>query len=306
MKVIRAQAMGLCFGVRDALAYLATIADPTSVTVYGELVHNPRVNRDLEQRGFRRTPEDGREGAVPATETVLITAHGISDAERARLEAAGRRLLDTTCPLVRRAHDAALQLDRQGYLVLIIGRREHVEVRGLVGDLRVCEVVGSPTEVRSYGAERIGVIAQTTTPDSLVRAVLEAARALNPGKEIRYVDTVCRPTRERQAALGWLLPQVDALVVVGGRNSRNTNELGEAAWARGVRALRVESAAELEPAWFEGCETVGLTAGTSTLDETVEQVHRALLEMPPGGAHPHSRLSLAAGERQGRPQRASL
>ena len=277
MYVIRAEAMGLCFGVRDALESIAAVADPHQVTVYGELVHNQEVNLRLVERGFHQLTEQGREQAVPV---VLVTAHGISNAERARLESAGRTLLDTTCPLVRRAHQAALRLDAEGCLVLVIGRRGHVEVRGLVGDLRRYELVESPAEVRSYPAERIGVICQTTTPDALLRAVLRAVETKNPGKPIRFVDTVCRPTRERQQALEQLLPAVDALVVVGGKNSRNTRELAEAARARGVRTLQVQSAAELPPGWFDGCQTVGLTAGTSTLDKTIEEVHRALLALP--------------------------
>ena len=279
MQVIRAEAMGLCFGVRDALESIAAVPNPHHVTVYGELVHNQEVNRGLAERGFRQLTEHSRKQAVPETPVVLITAHGISNAERARLESTGRRLLDTTCPLVRRAHQAALRLDAEGCLVLVIGRRGHVEVRGLVGDLRRCEVVESPAEVRSYPAERLGVICQTTTPDALLRAVLRAVQAKNPATEIRFVDTVCRPTRERQQALERLLPAVDALVVVGGKNSRNTRELAETARARGVRTLQVQSAAELRPAWFQEYHTVGLTAGTSTLDETIKEVHRRLLAL---------------------------
>lgn len=279
MEVIRAEAMGLCFGVRDALDYIERVPAPHEVTVYGELVHNEKVNRELVQLGFRQIGEGERETALPGTPAVLVTAHGISNAERARLEQAGRTVLDTTCPLVRRAHDAALQLDAGGWFVVVVGRRGHVEVRGLTGDLRRFEVVESPAEVRSWDTERIGVICQTTTTDALAQEVLAAVRALNPGKPVRFVDTVCRPTRERQQALEDLLPRVDALVVVGGRNSRNTAELAVAARAQGLPAWHVTSAAELDPAWFAGVERVGLTAGTSTLDETIEEVYRALLSI---------------------------
>jgi 4-hydroxy-3-methylbut-2-enyl diphosphate reductase len=281
MDVIRAEAMGLCFGVRQALEYVAAVGDPTQVTVYGELVHNETVNRGLARRGFRRLDEQRRGQALPETPIALITAHGVSDTERARLRGAGLRLMDTTCPLVRRAHDAALGLQSQGCYVLVIGRRGHVEVQGLIGDLPRAEVVESATEVRCYHQEKIGVLCQTTSTEAVVRAVLEAVTAMNPGSEIRFVDTVCRPTRERQQALDRLLPLVDALVVVGGRKSRNTRELAESARARGVPAYRVESAAEVDFGWFQGCRAVGLTAGTSALDETIEEVHRALL-LPPG------------------------
>jgi len=280
MEVIRAEAMGLCSGVRQALEYVAAVGDPRQVTVYGEMVHNETVNRGLARRGFRRLDEQRRGAALPETPAVLITAHGISDTERARLHGAGLRLMDTTCPLVRRAHDAAVRLQSQGCHVLVIGRRGHVEVQGLIGDLPRAEVVESAAEVRCYHQEKIGVLCQTTSTDGLVRSVLEALTAMNPGSEVRFVDTVCRPTRERQQALDRLLPLVDALVVVGGRNSRNTRALAESARARGVPAYRVESAAEVEAGWFQGCRAVGLTAGTSTLDETIEEVHRALLQAP--------------------------
>lgn len=291
MKVIRAEALGLCFGVRDALHYIERISEPGRVTVYGELVHNEKVNQRLVRLGFRRLSENGREGAAPATPAVLITAHGISNRERERLAAAGHEIHDTTCPLVRRAHQAAIQLDHEGYLVLLIGRQGHVEARGLTGDLSRSEIVESPADAREYETEKIGVICQTTTPDSVVMSVLKRIYALNPGKDIRFIDTVCRPTRERQQAVAGLLPEVDALVVVGGRKSRNTAELAEKAVSRGVRAVRIESAAELDPAWFAGCSVVGLTAGTSTLDQTIDEVHHTLLAIP--AAAPASSLVFA-------------
>lgn len=278
MRVIRADVLGLCFGVRDALEAATRAPDPRGTTVYGELVHNPRVAGILDALGYRQLRELERNGAIPDTPAVLVTAHGISNAERLGLESAGRRIVDTTCPLVRRAHDAALQLDAEDCFVVVVGRRGHVEVRGLTGDLRRFAVVESPEEVRRYDTERIGVICQTTTPEALARAVFAAVCRENAGTAVRFVNTICRPTRERQEALDRLLPQVDALVVVGGRNSRNTRELAEAARARGVPAYHVESAAELDPAWFAGFETLGLTAGTSTLDETIDAVEKTLIE----------------------------
>ena len=268
---------------------------------------------------------------MPETPVVLITAHGISNEERARLESTGRRLLDTTCPLVRRAHQAALRLDAEGCLVLVIGRRGHVEVRGLVGDLRRCEVVESPAEVRSYTAERLGVICQTTTPDALLRAVLRAVQAKNPATEIRFVDTVCRPTRERrQQALERLLPAVDALVVVGGPNPtsgrrssrRDTRDrrllaltLAKAARARGVRTLpsclfvapQAECGRAAPGTWFQGHHTVGADGrDSSTLESTtIEEVHRRAVG--PAGASAAAQMIFADRHRRtGRQQRGSL
>ena len=275
MRVLLADVMGMCFGVRDALKLMDGIASPQSVTIHGELVHNEAVLTDLQLRGFRMTGEADH-SHVPRTPLVLITAHGVSDTERRRLEDAGKQLVDTTCPLVVRAHDAARRLQADGYHVLVIGRRGHVEVRGIVEDLRSYDIVQGREEVRRYPQTKLGIMCQTTATADNVQRIREAVAALNPQAEIRFIDTVCHPTKEHQKSLDLLLDQVEAMVVVGGRNSNNTRELAARCRQRGVPALHVQSAADLDPAWFAPYETVGLTAGTSTLESTIYDVHRAL------------------------------
>jgi 4-hydroxy-3-methylbut-2-en-1-yl diphosphate reductase len=278
MKVIRADVMGMCFGVRDALQVIGQVPEPQRVTIHGELVHNEAVLTDLRKRGFHMHGEDERR-ALPVTETVLITAHGVSQAERRRLESAGKRLVDTTCPLVARAHHAALKLQAEGYHVLVIGRRGHVEVEGIVGDLHDFDIVESPDDVREYGARRLGIMCQTTAQAAHVERIRAAVAARNPGAEIRFIDTVCHPTKDHQKALDRLLDQVDMMVVVGGRNSNNTRQLVARCHDRGVPAVHIQSAADLRSDSFAGVATVGLTAGTSTLDATIEEVHETLVGM---------------------------
>jgi 4-hydroxy-3-methylbut-2-enyl diphosphate reductase len=215
MRVVRAEVLGMCFGVRDALKAMGRVAEPGSVTVHGELVHNEVVLHDLAARGFRTVGEGNRDG-VPETPDVLITAHGISDRERARLEKVGKRLIDTTCPLVRRAHDAALALRDEGRHVLLIGKRGHVEVRGLVEDLRSYDVIESDRDVKAYTHRKLGVICQTTSTDRDVDRLRTLILARNPSADIRFIDTVCLPTKEHQRALERLIDGVDAVVVVGG------------------------------------------------------------------------------------------
>jgi 4-hydroxy-3-methylbut-2-enyl diphosphate reductase len=275
MRVIRADVMGMCFGVRDALKAIGRIATPELVTIHGQLVHNEVVLDGLAERGFRRVGERDR-SEVPETPTVLVTAHGVSDRERERLRRTGKAILDTTCPLVTRVHQAALRLEREGYHVLVIGVRSHVEVRGVVEDLTSFTVVGSADEVRTYAAQRLGIVCQTTAPESLVARVRAAVAAKNPGAEFRFVDTVCLPTKEHQRALDRLIDQVEAVVVVGGTESNNTRALAARCEARGKPALRVASADGLDPAWFRGLTCVGLTAGTSTLDSTIDEVDAAI------------------------------
>ena len=281
MNVVRAQEMGMCFGVRDALRVTEAVSNPENVTIHGQLVHNGEVLRRLASKGFGMTSEAQRD-RIPETPLILITAHGISDRERARLEAGGKQLLDSTCPLVVRAHEAARQLREKGYFLIVIGRPGHVEIRGIVEDLEpgLHAVVESVEEVRSYPSTRLGIVSQTTSSQALVSRVREAVEAANPGAEIRFIDTICLPTKERQRSLEHLSEYVDAVVVVGGWNSNNTKELVTLCRSQGTPALHIESAADLDPNWFRGFRTIGLTAGTSTLDATIEAVHRALLELP--------------------------
>jgi 4-hydroxy-3-methylbut-2-enyl diphosphate reductase len=278
LKVIRAKAMGMCFGVKDALSTIMRMDHPENATIYGQLVHNPEVLKRMETLGFSMLEESNRTPAV-STPSVVITAHGLSDKERGVLESSGKTLIDTTCPLVSRVHQIAKVLQKQGYFVVIAGRRDHVEVKGIVGDLERFAVVERPEDVTVYQADWIAVVCQTTTPTALRDVLFENIARKNAGKVIRFIDTICGPTKERQQAVDDLLPDVQALVVVGGKNSNNTRQLRTLGEKAGVPCFQVERASELRPEWFSGLDTVGLTAGTSTLDQTINEVYNALMEM---------------------------
>ena len=278
MKVIRAQAMGMCFGVKDALSTVMMMDYPKLATVYGQLVHNGEVLKRIQARGFSMLKEGDRTSAV-STPNVVITAHGLSDKERRILEVSDKRLIDTTCPLVSRVHQIARGLHEQGYFVVVAGRKDHVEVKGIVGDLERFAVVERPEDVLIYPADRIAVVCQTTTPPALLDVLFETISRKNVGKGICFIDTICRPTRERQEAVEDLSLKVQALVVVGGKNSNNTRQLRALGERAGLPCFQVERASELRPEWFYGFDTVGLTAGTSTLDQTIDDVYTTLVEM---------------------------
>lgn len=275
MKIIKADVLGMCFGVRDALAIIDDVERPGAVTIHGELVHNEKILDDLQDRGFRMVGEKQRH-SLPVTEVVLITAHGISDKERGRLQQAGKDIIDTTCPLVTRAHQAAQKLQAEGCHVIVIGKRGHVEVQGIVEDLKSFDVIQSPDEARTYPGGKIGILCQTTTPVRHAEEIRAAIVAKNPHAEIRFVDTICHPTKDHQKALDRLMAEVDAMVVVGGKNSNNTRQLVLRCQAVGLPAYHVQGPDDLRSEWFEGVDTVGLTAGTSTLDETIDAVEQAL------------------------------
>lgn len=278
MKIIKADVLGMCFGVRDALAIIDDVQEPAGVTIHGELVHNEKVLDNLTDRGFRMIGEQKRR-PLPMTDAVLITAHGISHKERTRLEDAGKKIIDTTCPLVTRAHDAAQKLQNDGCHVLVIGKRGHVEVQGIIEDLASYDVLQSPDEVRTYPYAPLGVMCQTTTPVAHADVIRAAIVEKNPNTPIRWIDTICHPTKDHQKALERLMDEVDAMVVVGGHNSNNTRQLVLRCQARGLPAFHVQGPEDLQLEWFDGVEAVGLTAGTSTLDDTIDAVENALQHM---------------------------
>lgn len=284
MNVIKAEAMGFCFGVRDALAIAHKLDQPDQVTIHGELVHNPIVLHQLNGKGFQTSSEANR--PIPSTQRVLITAHGISDLERKRLNNAGKRLIDTTCPLVKRVHDAAQKFHRQDALVIVIGRPGHVEVVGIVEDLSNYVVVPDLDSVTHYQSLRIGIVSQSTMPPDQVEAIRAEITRQNFASSIQFANTVCQPTIDRQLAVDRLADAVDLVVVVGGRNSNNTRQLVHRVEAKGKTAFHIESADELQEEWFDGTSTVGLTAGTSTPDSVINGVSSRLESMVPTKRQP--------------------
>ncbi len=283
MKVILAETFGMCFGVRDALRRVAEVEEPTATTIHGELVHNEVVLYQLAQQGFAQMSEEDRD-TLPNSPNILITAHGISDRERRRLRAAQKTLIDTTCPLVRRVHVAAWQLQRDGYFVVVLGKPGHVEVRGIVEDLSDFAVVDRVENVRNFGQPKLGIVCQTTLPPALSEQLRARIVECNPTSEIRCIDTICEPTRQRQEAMQELLQKVPAVVIVGGHNSNNTRQLLALCHANDIPAKQVAAAAELDLDWLSQWDVVGLTAGTSTLDETLQEVRKRLLQFHTGVA----------------------
>ncbi len=275
MTIILAEHYGLCFGVRDALQQAETLAQQTPLTILGELVHNPIVRERLAARGVREGQLDQPGSA--RTAQVMITAHGASETQRLAWRRAGHGVADGTCPLVRHAHDQLRALVEQGYFPVVIGKPGHVEVNGLIGDFPGACVIEKESDIaRLPFRPRFGVISQTTQTLDTAQALVAALRQARPNAEVRFCDTICRPTKNRQSALQKLIGEVEVMVVVGGRNSNNTRQLVETSRAAGLTAYHIERPEDLDPAWFREVERVGLTAGTSTLKETVATVRERL------------------------------
>lgn len=277
MKIILAEHFGMCFGVRDAIAQAEELAQQGPLTILGELVHNPIVRERLRTQGIA---EGSLYWAGSASARVMITAHGASDTKRAMWRERGFNVLDGTCPLVRHAHEQLKRLVAAGYFPVVIGKLGHVEVRGLTEDFPEACVVDLASDILKLPRrDRYGVISQTTQPIDRVRALVGEIERLNPESEVRFVDTVCKPTKDRQSALRKLIDAADAIVVVGGRASNNTRQLVETCRTAGKPAFHIERPDELRSEWFDEIDIVGLTAGTSTLRETIQDAHKRLREI---------------------------
>ncbi len=273
MKVIRATHLGMCFGVRDAITLATREADSHPVTILGELVHNETVNQSLRARGV--TLESQLENVT--TSTVIITAHGASRLALSKARARGHDVLEATCPLVHYAHRALMELVWDGLHPVIIGKRDHVEVRGMTEDLGDHDVVLTEENVIAMKERpRFGVVSQTTQPIDKVHALVALIRERFPNSEVRFKDTVCQPTKQRQLAAVELAKQCDIVVVVGGNNSNNTRELTETCSRHCSRVVQVQNSGELRRHWFYNAETVGITAGTSTPDDIIDTIESQL------------------------------
>jgi 4-hydroxy-3-methylbut-2-en-1-yl diphosphate reductase len=269
MRVLRAARLGMCFGVRDAIELALEHADAGPLTILGDLVHNPTVLGALEAKGIAVA----QDVADVRTPTVMVTAHGTSERALARTRAMGLSVIEATCPLVRVAHRGVMALARDGYHIVIVGQRDHVEVRGLTGDLDRFDVVLEDEDLLALEEHpRIGVAAQTTQSIEKVRHLVDVIRQRFPNSDVRFVDTVCKPTKERQYAAVELARQSDVVIVVGGRSSNNTRELVKTCARYCARVHHVETDADVRHEWLEAAEIVGLTAGTSTPDEVIDRV----------------------------------
>ena len=276
MKIIRAEYLGMCFGVRDAIALVRHEAAARPVTVLGELVHNKTVLDDLRERGVRFENQP----ANVSTDTAMITAHGASHLAKTRAHKAGLTLRDATCPLVSFAHESMRELVKDGCHPVIIGQRGHVEVRGLTEDLDDFDVVLNESDVLALSEhKRFGVVAQTTQPIARVHALVASLRHRFPESAVRLVDTVCRPTKQRQEAAVELARLSDIVLVIGGANSNNTAELARTCRSTCARVHHVQGPADIDSDWLSYASTIGVTAGTSTPDELIDAVEERLQEI---------------------------
>ncbi|MGQ9497761.1 MAG: bifunctional 4-hydroxy-3-methylbut-2-enyl diphosphate reductase/30S ribosomal protein S1 [Desulfotomaculales bacterium] len=277
MEVRLAAKAGFCFGVRRAIELALKTAREEKGPIYslGPLIHNPQVVEFLQERGISVVEdlsgcEDG---------TLIIRSHGVAPSILATAREKGLKVVDATCPFVRRAQQLACDLTRDGFQVVVVGDREHPEVQGIVGWTggRAVVVENEAEAAQLLSFTQLAVVAQTTQPLNNMQAVVNVLKA--KATTVKVLNTICHAVAERQQAALELARQVDVMIVVGGASSANTRKLTELCRLTGTRTYQIERVEQLDPRWFHGAMIAGLTAGASTPDWIIEEVERRMREL---------------------------
>lgn len=279
MKVVRASHAGACYGVQRALDLaLDAVKDGGRACTLGPLIHNPQVVVQLAERGVSAV---AGVADVDAQSTVVIRSHGVTPAVKRDVIERALPLVDATCPHVMRAQKAAAALAAQGRHVVVVGETGHPEVEGLVAhalESGACvSVVAEPADLTEDIVDPVGIVVQTTQTGAALDAVVTALE--ERGIEPLVKNTICFATRQRQEAAAALADEVDAIVVIGGRNSSNTTRLTDICTAVCSRTHHVETPDEIDPIWFVDCTSVGVSAGASTPEDQIDAVVTRLLEL---------------------------
>lgn len=274
-----ATSLGFCFGVRRAIGMVEDAAlDRGRIDSLGSIVHNPVVAERLDARGIGIV--QGFD-AVTAP-TVAITAHGAGPDVYRTAEEAGLEMIDTTCPIVARAQRAARKLVNAGFLVVIYGDETHPEVRGVLAWTRGRGVVlANADDPVAIPRRKVALLSQTTKSQHMFTEFIAEfmAKHIDAINEVRIINTTCPETEDRYAAARELSKDVDLMIVIGGRSSANTGKLAGTCRTAGVETYQIEREDEIVPDWLRGKSRVGVTAGASTPDESVQAVVRRLREI---------------------------
>ena len=274
-EIVLAEPRGFCAGVDRAIEIVdrALLKFGAPVYVRHEIVHNTYVVDDLKSRGaiFIEDLDD-----VPVGATLVFSAHGVPKSVEAEAARRGFTVFDATCPLVTKVHVEVAKLHKEGYEFVMIGHKGHPEVEGTMGQLvdgiYLVEDVADVANIQPKQTERLAVVTQTTLSVDDAAEITEAVVARFPNIRRPKMQDICYATQNRQDSVKVLSAEVDLVIVVGSPTSSNSNRLRDVAQRYGAESYMVDTAAELQPAWFEGKTRVGLTAGASAPDILVQEV----------------------------------
>ena len=274
-KVLLASPRGYCAGVERAVETVEKALDLYGPPVYvrKQIVHNLHVVRDLEARGAVFVDE---ETEVPEGETVVFSAHGVAPSVHVNAEARRLNTIDATCPLVTKVHVQARRYAADGYTVVLIGHEGHEEVVGTMGEapdsMVLVESVADVDALAFPSDQRLAYVTQTTLSVDETSEIITALRRRFPSIYAPKKEDICYATSNRQWAVKEMLGEIDLLLVIGSRNSSNSNRLVETARAGGVAAHLIDDETEIDESWIDGVEIVGVTSGASAPEKLVERV----------------------------------
>jgi len=273
MKIVIAKDAGYCFGVRDAvnLAYEST-RENGKVYMLGTIVHNERVIQDLTDAGTKVVK---KLSDVPEESPILFRAHGTANTIWDEAKKRSMNIIDATCPLVREIHDEVRKLADENRQIIIIGDHGHDEVAGIASQVEDAIVIATPKEAEGLKKMKTaGVVSQSTQTIENVQAIINIL--MNKVFDLRFVNTICFPTKRNQAQIKELSEKCDVMIIIGSFTSANSKRLAKLSKGVNSKTYQVNSANELKEQWFDGCETVGISAGASTPDYLIEEVGKRI------------------------------
>jgi 4-hydroxy-3-methylbut-2-enyl diphosphate reductase len=278
MKIIVAKKAGFCFGVKRAIDITFDLAKGSrkGIFTYGPLIHNPQVVEELKQKGIHTT-DDLYSGDI---KTLIIRTHGVSPEVYTETTKMGYNLIDATCPFVKKAQNFTEKLRDEGYQVLIVGDKHHPEVQGLIGFAGSNVIVATRTEHLKKIARKVGIIVQTTQSSETLKEIVLAVIAT--AREVKIYNTICDSTVQRMKETKEIAKKVDLMIIVGGKNSANTNQLVKLSEEACAKVYHLETAEEIEKKWLRNVEKVGISGGASTPQSIINDVIKKIKEISGG------------------------
>ena len=279
MKINLAKSAGFCFGVKRAIDIAFQTADAgKKVYMLGDIVHNEDVVREINAAGIKKIKKlsAGGKGKI-----LLIRAHGAS---QNTLERAGKlhyKIIDATCPMVKEIHSIARGFESKGYKIIVIGDKKHDEVRGIIGQLKNKAIVietlkDIPIDKLKRITKACVVVQSTQNLDKVAEIVTSLKHHI---KELKFFNTICRPTRMKQEEIKRIPLGNDVMIIIGSKTSANTRRLYEISKSINKRSFWIQSKLDLRPEWFRDTESAGVTAGASTPDNTTQEVISRIKEI---------------------------
>ncbi len=276
MKILLAKNAGYCFGVRDAvdMAY-DTAKEHGDVYMLGHIVHNENVVNDLDKAGAKVVDSLDK---VPEGKPVLLRAHGTHVDIWKEAKQKNMNIVDATCPLVRDIHDEIKQLEADGRKIIIIGDHGHDEVVGIASQVKNPMIVATPEEaIKLRKTKRAGVVSQSTQTIENVQEIVNIL--MNKVVDLRFINTICFPTKRNQEQIKELSEKCDVMFVIGSFTSANSKRLTDLSKERNKRSYQVTCALDINEKWLEDCNVVGISAGASTPDNIIEEVLERIKEI---------------------------